>query len=327
MKELILEMEHYASMNNVPIIELDSIKFIMKYIKMNKVKFIYNPYSGEGAILKEIDKIIDMHQKKGYTIIPYRIERGVDIKEAFKDIDESYKYILIAGGDGTIDSVVNAMKQEGIELPIGILPVGTANDFARFLGMTNNIDNDIEKILNSGPMKIDIGHVNDKYFVNVLSTGLFTDVSQKTDTNLKNTLGKLAYYIKGIEQLPKFRSLDVKITANGKIYDTPMYLILVFNGQTAGGFKIALDAKVDDGLLDVFILKSCHIAEFIHVFLKFMMGEHMDDPRVEYVKTKELLIESTEGIVTDIDGEKGPDFPLRVSCIKDGIEVLGVNKL
>ena len=58
-----------------------------------------------------------------------------------------------------------------------------------------------------------------------------------------------------------------------------------------------------------------------------MMGEHMDDPRVEYVKTKELLIESTEGIVTDIDGEKGPDFPLRVSCIKDGIEVLGVNKL
>lgn len=294
---------------------------------MNKVKFIYNPYSGEGAILKEIDKIIDMHQKKGYTIIPYRIERGVDIKEAFKDIDESYKYILIAGGDGTIDSVVNAMKQEGIELPIGILPVGTANDFARFLGMTNNIDNDIEKILNSQPMKIDIGHVNDKYFVNVLSTGLFTDVSQKTDTNLKNTLGKLAYYIKGIEQLPKFRSLDVKITANGKIYDTPMYLILVFNGQTAGGFKIALDAKVDDGLLDVFILKSCHIAEFIHVFLKLMMGEHMDDPRVEYVKTKELLIESTEGIVTDIDGEKGPDFPLRVSCIKDGIEVLGVNKL
>lgn len=294
---------------------------------MNKVKFIYNPYSGEGAILKEIDKIIDMYQKKGYTIIPYRIERGVDIKEAFKDIDEFYKYILIAGGDGTIDSVVNAMKQEGIELPIGILPVGTANDFARFLGMTNNIDNDIEKILNSEPMKIDIGHVNDKYFVNVLSTGLFTDVSQKTDTNLKNTLGKLAYYIKGIEQLPKFRSLDVKITANGKIYDTPMYLILVFNGQTAGGFKIALDAKVDDGLLDVFILKSCHIAEFIHVFLKFMMGEHMDDPRVEYVKTKELLIESTESIVTDIDGEKGPDFPLRVSCIKDGIEVLGVNKL
>ena len=62
---------------------------------MNKVKFIYNPYSGEGAILKEIDKIIDMHQKKGYTIIPYRIERGVDIKEAFKDIDEFYKYILI----------------------------------------------------------------------------------------------------------------------------------------------------------------------------------------------------------------------------------------
>lgn len=293
---------------------------------MNKVKFIYNPYSGEGAILKDIDKIIDMHQKEGYTVVPYRIEKGVDVGNALEGIDEFYKYILIAGGDGTIDTVVNAMKNRQIELPIAVLPVGTANDFAKFLGMTNNIKDNVEQILNSKPVKVDLGHVNDKYFVNVLSTGLFTDVSQKTDTNLKNTLGKLAYYIKGIEQLPNFRSLNVKITADGKVYDSPMYLMLVFNGQTAGGFKIALDAKIDDGFFDILILKSCHIPEFIHVFLKFMMGEHTDDPRVEYIKAKELLIETTEDIVTDIDGEKGPDFPLRVSCIKDGIEVLGVSK-
>lgn len=293
---------------------------------MNKVKFIYNPYSGEGAILKDIDKIIDMHQKEGYTVVPYRIQRGVDVANALEEIDEFYRYILIAGGDGTIDTVVNAMKSKEIELPIAVLPVGTANDFAKFLGMTNNIKDNVEQILNSEPVKVDLGHVNDKYFVNVLSTGLFTDVSQKTDTTLKNTLGKLAYYIKGIEQLPNFRSLNVKITADGKVYDSPMYLMLVFNGQTAGGFKIALDAKVDDGLFDILILKSCHIPEFIHVFLKFMMGEHTDDPRVEYIKAKELLIETTEDIVTDIDGEKGPDFPLRVSCIKGGIEVLGLNK-
>ncbi len=293
---------------------------------MNKVKFIYNPYSGEGAILKDIDKIIDMHQKEGYTVVPYRIQKGIDVVNALDEIDEFYKYILIAGGDGTIDTVVNAMKNKGIELPIAVLPVGTANDFAKFLGMTNNIKDSVKQILNSKPVKVDLGHVNDKYFVNVLSTGLFTDVSQKTDTTLKNTLGKLAYYIKGIEQLPNFRSLNVKITANGEVYDSPMYLMLVFNGQTAGGFKIALDAKMDDGLLDVLILKSCHIPEFIHVFFKFMMGEHTDDPRVEYIKAEEILIETTEDIVTDIDGEKGPDFPLRVSCIKGGIEVLGISK-
>lgn len=293
---------------------------------MNKVKFIYNPYSGEGAILKDIDKIIDMHQKEGYTVVPYRIQKGIDVVNALDEIDEFYKYILIAGGDGTIDTVVNAMKNKGIELPIAVLPVGTANDFAKFLGMTNNIKDSVKQILNSKPVKVDLGHVNDKYFVNVLSTGLFTDVSQKTDTTLKNTLGKFAYYIKGIEQLPNFRGLNVKITANGEVYDSPMYLMLVFNGQTAGGFKIALDAKMDDGLLDVLILKSCHIPEFIHVFFKFMMGEHTDDPRVEYIKAEEILIETTEDIVTDIDGEKGPDFPLRVSCIKGGIEVLGISK-
>lgn len=296
------------------------------YNKMNKVKFIYNPYSGDGVILKDLDKVIEAHQKRGYVVIPYRIQRDVNIEEAFEGLDESYKYILIAGGDGTIDSVVNAMKKNNINMPIGVLPLGTANDFARFLGMSNNITDNIEQILDSEPKKIDLGRVNDKYFVNVLSTGLFTDVSQKTGTNLKNALGKAAYYIKGIEQIPNFRSLNVKITANGKIYDEPMYLMLVFNGQTAGGFKIALDAKMDDGLLDVLVLKSCHIPEFIHVFIKFMMGEHIEDPRVEYIKASELLIESNEEIVTDIDGEKGPDFPLRVSCIKDGIEVLGIKE-
>lgn len=296
------------------------------YNKMNKVKFIYNPYSGDGIVLKHLDKVIEAHQKRGYIVIPYRIEKGVDIEEAFEGIDESYRYILIAGGDGTVDSVVNAMKKNDIDIPIGVLPLGTANDFAKFLGMSNNVKENIEQIINSEPKAIDLGRVNDKYFVNVLSTGLFTDVSQKTDTNLKNILGKAAYYIKGIEQLPNFRSLDVKITANGEVYDSPMYLMLVFNGQTAGGFKIALDAKIDDGLLDVLVLKSCHIPEFIHVFIKFMMGEHTEDPRVEYIRASELIIESNEDIVTDIDGEKGPDFPLKVSCIKGGIQVLGIKE-
>lgn len=79
---------------------------------MKKVRFIYNPYSGEGVILQKLDKVIEIHQKAGYTICPYRIERGRNIEEAFDSIDEYYEYILVAGGDGTVDSVVNIMMKK-----------------------------------------------------------------------------------------------------------------------------------------------------------------------------------------------------------------------
>ncbi|MFU7518242.1 diacylglycerol kinase family protein, partial [Clostridium sp. HCS.1] len=95
--------------------------------------------------------------------------------------------------------VVNAMTTAGVSVPIGILPVGTANDFGKFLGMPSEITKACRQILSSEVTSVDLGSINDKYFVKVASTGLFTDVSQKTDVNLKNTIGTLASYLKGLE--------------------------------------------------------------------------------------------------------------------------------
>ncbi len=293
---------------------------------MEKVKFIYNPYSGENSIITDIDKVIAVHQKYGYTVIPYRINLGCNLKEALMDLDEDYKYILIAGGDGTVDTVVNNMKELDIKLPIGILPVGTANDFAKHIGMPQDVEEACEKILNSEPKKLDIGKINDKHFINVASTGLFTDVSQKTDTNLKNTMGKLAYYIKGIEQLPNFRSLKIKVFAEEMNYIGDMYLMLVFNGQTAGNLKLAYKASLEDGLLDVIIVKSAPIKNIVSLLIKMAKGEHLEgNDTIVYFKSKKIIVECDEDIVTDIDGERGPDFPLVIQCLPGGIEVLGVD--
>ncbi|GIM29414.1 lipid kinase [Clostridium polyendosporum] len=293
---------------------------------MKKVKFIYNPFSGENVILEQLDNVIKIHQEYGYSIVPYRIDKESDVGEALDCIDDKYYYILIAGGDGTVDSVVNAMKERNINLPIGILPVGTANDFARFIGIPHDVGKACVQILESEPKQVDIGRINQKYFVNVASTGLFTDVSQKTDANLKNTIGKLAYYLKGIEQLPNFRKLKVKITSKEFEYDGHMYLMLVFNGQTAGNFKLATNANVTDGYLDVIVFKAVSIKDLIPLFIKVLRGEHQDSSKVIYYKTKELMIETLEDIATDIDGERGPDFPLHIECVKGGIEVLGIKQ-
>ena len=291
---------------------------------MKKVRFIYNPYSGENIILNEIDNVIRMHQEKGYQIVPYRIQQGQGIEEALDIIDSSYEYILIAGGDGSVDSLVNAMMQKKIDLPIGILPVGTANDFGKFLGIPQDITEACNQILSSEPKGVDIGVVNDKYFVNVASSGLFTDVSQKTDINLKNTIGKLAYYLKGLEEIPNLKKLKVKLKSKEMTYDGKMYLFLVFNGQTAGNFKLATRADVSDGYLDVIMIKAVAIRDILPLFIKMLKGEHLDSDKVIYFKTEEVTIESDEDIVTDIDGEKGPEFPLNIKCMKHGIKVLGI---
>lgn len=293
---------------------------------MNKVKFIYNPYSGENTIINDIDKVIKVHQKYGYEVIPFRISFEYDMSEAFKGVNKTYKYILVAGGDGTIDDAVNQMKKLDLNIPIAIIPTGTANDFAKFIGIPENVEDACEQILNSKPKNLDLGKINDKYFLNVASTGLFTDVSQRTDVNLKNTMGKIAYYIKALEQLSSLRKLKIKVTSENDVFDDYMYLMMVFNGQTAGNLKFAYKAEVDDGMLDVIIIKAGVIKDMLALFIKMFKGEHLEGTEgLEYFKSNHIEIECYEDIVTDIDGERGPDFPLVIECIKDGIQVLGTN--
>lgn len=294
---------------------------------MKKVKFIYNPYSGENTIISKLDTVIKVHQKHNIDVSPFRIGRDFDLKMAFDNIEE-YKYILIAGGDGTVDNVVNVMKQMNVDLPIGILPTGTANDFAKFIGMSSDVEKACEQILNSEVTEVDIGKINEKYFINVASTGLFTDVSQKTDENLKNAIGKLAYYVKGIEQIPNFRKLKVKVNSNHDNFDGDMYLMLIFNGATAGNLEFAYKSSVKDGLLDVIIIKAGIIKDIIPLFIKMIKKEHLEYGKgIVYFKTDRLSVECYEDLGTDIDGEKGPGFPLEISCIKNGIKILGVHNI
>ena len=293
---------------------------------MKKVKFIYNPYAGDNYIMDKLDEVIDVHQKHGYRVVPERLDEEHNMAAAMEDIHEGYSQILIAGGDGTVDILINYMMERDIKLPIGILPMGTANDYAKYIGIPKDISKALEKMFRLPSMKMDVGKINEKYFINVASTGLLTDVSQKTHSELKNAIGKLAYYIKGFEQIPTFRKIPVKFTSEEKKYDGDMYALLVFNGRTAGNLDFAYKSKANDGLLDVILIKAS-FKEIVPLLGKMLRGDHLEDPvGLLYFQTKELFIETTdELIVSDIDGERGPDFPLHIRCIAGGIEFLGVD--
>lgn len=294
---------------------------------MKKVKLIYNPNSGEKRIVHSLDYIIKIYQKHNYMLIPYRMDKEESIKVALEDIDDSYDHLLIAGGDGTVDMVLNEMQINSLNLPIGILPTGTANDFANALKIPYNIQDGIENIIKSFPKKIDIGKINEKYFINVASAGMFTDVSQRINPDFKNSIGRVSYYIKGIEEALNMRKFNIKVESDEMNYSGDMYLMLIFNGKTAGNINLAYKAEVDDGYLDVIIIKAMPIPKSIPVLISVLRGDHLDhynEDELLYFKTKEVKIECNDQLITDIDGEKGPDFPLHIECIKEGIDILGI---
>ena len=293
---------------------------------MRKVKFIYNPFSGEKEILKYLDYLIYSYQKKSFTVIPYRLGFDRDISEVFADIDDTFDHILISGGDGTVNEVVNGMKKLNIDLPIGVIPAGTANDFAHLIGMPQSIRYSIDAILNSEVSLVDLGKANDKYFVNIFSCGLFTDVSQKTPTEYKNTFGKLAYYFTGIKELPKFKTLDLSIKSKNFNYEGSSILFFVFNGRTAGNLEVAHDSTVDDGYLDVIIIPADNILEKLSILPHLLNKNNTSYPKgIIHFKTDEIEInvKNSNEYTTDIDGEQGPKFPIKITCEKNSLKVLG----
>lgn len=293
---------------------------------MKKIKFIYNPVSGSANIATMLDTVIRIYQQYDKCVIPFRIEKNIPLESAFEDIQEkNYEHILIAGGDGTINRILNVYMAKKLALPIAILPTGTANDFAKHLAMPLKIDKACHKILNASVKYVDLGKVNEQYFVNVFSFGLFTDVSQKTPTHFKNTFGKLAYYINGIRELPSFKKIPLSLEIENTTMETKCFLAFVFNGQTAGNINISYHSKIDDGLLDIILVKGENFLKLGNLVYNFLRGEHLneiDSENILYLQKKEIFIHSEQEIGTDIDGEIGPHLPVKIECVPAILPIL-----
>ncbi|MCH5305930.1 MAG: YegS/Rv2252/BmrU family lipid kinase [Rikenella sp.] len=291
---------------------------------MKRVIFLYNPVSGEAQIVAQIDSIASHYQQAGYTLTLYRITREKGLAGLGVLVGELQpEHLLVAGGDGTINRLVNYLKHRNIEIPIAILPKGTANDFAHLIGMPDNVDEACRAILAGSVRRLDMGRVGERYFVNVLSCGLFTEVSQKTPTVLKNTFGKLAYYFSSIGELPSFRKMHIEVQADEISFKGSCLLLLVFNGRTAGNLRLAKHSSAEDGLFDVLIIRGENIVESIkNVFYFLMKKKEAAYPSdIVYFQTRRLHIENDQP-TSDIDGEKGPDFPMEIECLPGSLPVI-----
>lgn len=291
--------------------------------KKKKVLLYYNAYSGSGIFKNNLDHIVERIQNAGYQTIPVRTAKGVVIDEVLSNIDQSeYDRIIVAGGDGTVNLCVNAMIKHGIHLPLGILPAGTANDFAYYFEIPSDIDYQLDIALGNKTTKADVGEVNGRNFVNVAAMGALIDVSQKTDPNLKNAIGVLAYYLKALTEIPQIHAIPVKLTTPDAVHFEDIYFMVVMNGESAGGFrKLSPQSSMKDGKLDVIAFRKMPILELAPLLFEVVNGRHPNNKNVLFFQTEELTIESSEYISTDIDGEQGEELPLHFKVLNERLEV------
>lgn len=292
---------------------------------LKKVKFIYNPSSGGNIVAEYLDPIIGLYQSRGYSIIPYRLTFDRPAAEITEDLDGTFDHVLIAGGDGTVNYVVNGLKNAGIDIPVALLRTGTANDFANILGIPTDIMKASGMILDGRERRVDLGRVNGKWFVNVFSCGLFTDVSQKTPTLIKNNFGKIAYYMNGLAELPYFRKMNLEIRTDGGDYTGEAITFFVFNGRMAGQLPIAYLSEIDDGKLDVLVLTGDTTLETFRTALQLLarFSRREEYPKgIVHMRCSRLSAIAQRAEPTDMDGQPGPEFPIEITCEKGALRVI-----
>ncbi len=286
---------------------------------MKSAVFLYNAQSGRGRIRRNVERVCDVFREGGYDILPVPIDFDANPFDGREQID----LMVVAGGDGTVNFVVNAMKQKGLDIPVGIIPAGTANDFAKALGMSDRPLEAARQIAFGRVDRVDCGRVNNQYFVNVLSFGIFTTTSQHTSNTSKHLIGKLAYLIEGVKEFRSMHAVPLEVVADGEAFDLDSLIVLVFNGETAGGFRLARNSSVRDGLFDCLMLEKKNVIRSTEAMIRYLLGGR---PRIiRQLQARQLDIRSALNEPTDVDGQKGAGFPLHIECLPGGLQVMFAN--
>lgn len=290
---------------------------------MKRARLIYNPTSGREQFKRQIPEVLQRLEEAGYEASCHATKGPGDASVAArKAVERHFDVVIAAGGDGTINEVVNGLANQEWRPKLGIIPVGTTNDFARAIKVPRSIDKACDVIVKGYTMPLDIGKVNDSYFINIAGGGRLTELTYEVPSKLKTMLGQLAYYLKGIEMLPSLRPTSVRIEYDGKLFEGEVMLFLVANTNSVGGFeKLAPTASVNDGLFDLLILKKANLADFVRVATQAIRGEHINDVNLIYTKANRIKVFTKEKMQLNLDGEYGGLLPAEFTNLYQHLEV------
>jgi YegS/Rv2252/BmrU family lipid kinase len=245
--------------------------------------------------------------------------------------------IIVAGGDGTLSEVVTGLLSAGLGdyAAIGLLPIGTAGDFARGLGEPSDIDASIERLSKGNTIRVDAGRAIYRtdgreavtsYFVNIASLGLSGDVAELVNRTGKMLGARLSYLIGSLRGVARYRSEPVSISVDGKrVFEGALAVAAIANGPCfGGGMRIAPNARVDDGVFDWVIVPAMSSLSLLRKIPLLYSGTHLRDPRILHGRGQIVEARAMNGpIRIDVDGESLGTLPARFELLPGAITLLG----
>lgn len=298
-----------------------------------RARIIYNPKSGRETLKRAIPDILNVYEECGYEASAYcttpsALSAQIEAERCTRD---GFDLIVAAGGDGTINEVINGIAPHINRPKLAIIPAGTTNDYARALKIPRNDYTKAAELINTHQfLKMDIGKVKtasqERYFMNIGAAGFLTEVTYDVPANMKSIFGSLAYFVKGAELLPQIGKVPVKITYDDGVFEGTASLIFVALTNSVGGFEnIAPDKTLGDGKFTLIIVKTTNIGEILRLITLILNdGKHVNHSKIIYTKTSKVVAETLNNkqLMINIDGEYGGDAPAEFIMYQQHMEIV-----
>lgn len=274
-----------------------------------KATLIFNPVAGQWDVRGQLRQVVGYLTERGWTIdwqeTTPEIGATVLTREA---VSLGSEVVIAAGGDGTINGVVNGLIGHS-HVTLGILPTGTANVWARESGITNapllspNLESAGKVLINGKTVEIDVGKAGDLYFLLMAGVGFDALVTQHTNPALKKRVGPFAYGWTAIKKVLNYRGARMQITIDGQTMERYAWMVTVSNSKLYALLPLAVNASVRDGILDIGIFAGRTWPVILRHVISIVLRRHTSEPKVEFLRGREIIIESTPPLPVQVDGE------------------------
>ena len=285
---------------------------------------ILNPGAGSAD---EADNLRQLVGRLGEVTIRETNAPEEAIRFAAEAVADGYALIVAAGGDGTINEVVNGLSDDWGRAKLGILPLGTGNDFARTIGMPTDIEGAVEILLRGETCASDVVCVESdktRYFVNVSAGGFSGLVDERVTDELKAAWGPLAYLRAATAALPDLEDYHTTIQFDDEEpQNLAVYNVVIANARyVAGGIPIAPDALLDDGLVDVLVVPAASMPRLATLVPLILLGQHLNHPDLMFRRVRSVTIDSRPGMWFNTDGELVGNEPAKFTVLPQALQVI-----
>lgn len=283
---------------------------------VKKAMVIANPSSGKEQAEEHIDQIKEQLKKSEYSVDIRLTEGEGDATRFAKEAcDSKYDAIIAMGGDGTMNETVNGLAEQTHRPKMGVIPLGTVNDFARALNVPLDPKEAIGVLVDKTNLT-DVGKINNHYFLNTLALGGIAEATGEVTSEQKTSMGSLAYIIEGLKTLTDKTPFTITVEADNGTYEEESLLFLAALTNSVAGFeKLAPDAKVADGQFHCFIVKDVALPKLLRIGANLLKGDFQKDPDVIYFTSEKLTINSSMDLKANVDGDMADTVPLELKVL------------